>query len=53
MFVGVAPQHLQLVPGPAPVARGDASTDLAQPQVDATDRWELLPLAVHDQEDLL
>jgi hypothetical protein len=53
VFVGIASQHLELVPGAAPVARGDAPADLAQPQVDATDGGELVPLAVHDQEDLV
>ena len=43
---GVVPsQHLQPVPGAAPVAGGDAAADLAQPQVHPTDRGQqVLPL---------
>ncbi len=49
----VAPEHLQPVPGPAPVAGGDAATDLAQPQIHPLDPGQHVPLPVHDEEDLL
>jgi hypothetical protein len=49
----IAAEHLQPVPRPAPVAGGDAATDLAQPQIHPLDRGQHVDLPVHDQEDLL
>ena len=49
----VPSQHLEPVPGAAPVAGGDAAADLAQPQVHSPDLGDHGPLAVDDEEDLL
>ena len=51
--LGVAPEHLETVARPAPVAGRDAAADLAEPEIRPIDRRENVALPLRDEEHLL